>query len=583
MVESVLQAGDIRHQFGSIGSAQRFDSQRSAQVPHEDEWDLIDGNAMLKTNIHQTWNFDLHWEVIDFLNDQLDDPDKLRSYFVVTGTEDRAWASTCLDYLRKLWPDSGENFLESFIALLKNIRSLGKHQIYRLKVSPNLNFRVHMSSSNRTLRFCGYATGHDTVTLMRQLAWIVSVCRVPQDGRLLLSRACIQPNGSERQFSIKVEPLKLAPKTGGSCWHEMFVGYVLAYGFPIPARDFGLGVEMPFYIMTILGLVCYPINYGAGLVLKGDNTALIPSKESSGSNAIQWHFVRSPSADSALSWDSISRRCGPEGVFCETNWKRLADKRAFVGYFPKAEVHLGTDDSGFAHIKPSGAPIDDKRRFNFVNEITGSFGTSGLGIFGGGVSGKAVFHRLSEQRIKAAHGMFWNKLCNAKTQPLLLFDTSTKRGWLVPELSGVLHIALTWASTAEDPAVLAAFDRAQISTDGGAAAYSAIQKASTNSLPGVEDDADFDKEMKVRDIVKRVLESLGQIKEQQQQVAHCSGTLTDGLTGYEYVDIAHFQDTLAAKRVKLDGSCTGDWLKVVKKWPEIAVLLCANLGEPYLD
>ncbi|KAF9641243.1 hypothetical protein BFW01_g603 [Lasiodiplodia theobromae] len=344
----------------------------------------------------------------------------------------------------------------------------------------------------------------------------------------------------------------------------MFVGYVLAYGFPIPARDFGLGVEMPFDIMTILGLACYPINYGAGLVLKGDNTALIPSKESSGSNAIQWHFVRSSNADSALSWDSISRRCGPEDVFCETNWKRLADKRAFVGYFPKAEVHLGTDDSGFAHIKPSGAPIDDKRRFNFVNEITGSFGTSGLGIFGGGVSGKAVFHRLSEQRIKAAHGMFWNKLCNAKTQPLLLFDTSTKRGWLVPELSGVLHIALTWASTAEDPAVLTAFDRAQISTDGGAAAYSAIQKASTNSLPGVEDDADFDKEMKVRDIVKRVLESLGQIKEQQQQVAHCSGTLTDGLTGYEYVDIAHFQDTLAAKRVKLDGSCTGDWLKVVK-------------------
>lgn len=106
----------------------RFGSQRGAQVPYEEEWNLIDGNSRLKTKIHQTWNFDLHWEVIDFLNDQLDDPEKLRSYFVVTGTEDRAWASTCLEYLQKLWPDSGEDFLESFIVFLKDIRSLGKHR-----------------------------------------------------------------------------------------------------------------------------------------------------------------------------------------------------------------------------------------------------------------------------------------------------------------------------------------------------------------------------------------------------------------------------------------------------------------------
>lgn len=360
----------------------------------------------------------------------------------------------------------------------------------------------------------------------------------------------------------------------------MFAGYILAHEFPIPSRDFGLGVEIPFDIMTILGLICYPINYGAGLVLKGDNTALIPSKESNDPNSIQWHFVCDGSMKSTLSWDTIARRCNPEDVFSARDWKTLAGKRAFVGYFPKAELHLGTDDSGFENVKSSGAPIDHKKRFNFVQELTGSFGTSGLGILGGGLSGKVVFHRLSESRIRGAHGMFQNKLQNAKHQPLLLFDTSTRRGWLVPELSCVLHLSLSWASHEDDPGVLAAFHRAEISTDGGSAAYLAIQTAGTNILPGVEDEENFEKEIEVRGIVKRFLERLGQIKEQQQQLAHCTGTITDGLTGYEYVDIAQFQEHLAAKRVQLDGSSTGDWLKVMQKWPEIPVLLCSNLGDP---
>lgn len=415
---------------------------------------------------------------------------------------------------------------------------------------------------------------------MRQLAWIASICRIPQENCLLLSGAHIQCNGPQRKFVIKAEPLQLAPNTNGSCWHNMFVGYVLAHGFPIPARDFGLGVEMTFDTMTILGLVCYPINYGAGIVLKGDRTALIPSKGSNDSNSIQWHFVTNASVESTLSWDAIARCCSPEDVFSASDWKILARKRAFVGYFPKAELHLGTVGSGFENVRPSGALIDHKKRFNFVQELTGSFGTSGLGIFGGGLSGKVVFHRLSEKRIRGAHGMFGNKLQNAKRQPLLLFDTTTRRGWLVPELSCVLHLSLSWASYEDDPEVLAAFHKAEISTDGGSAAYLAIQTAGTHTLPGVEDEGNFEKEIEVRGIVKRFLERLGQIKEQQQQLAHCTGTTTDGLTGYEYVDVAQFQEHLAAKRVELDSSSTGDWLKIMQKWPEIPVLLCSNLGDP---
>lgn len=176
--------------------------------------------------------------------------------------------------------------------------------------------------------------------------------------------------------------------------------------------------------------------------------------------------------------------------------------------------------------------------------------------------------------------MFWDKLRNAKRQPLLLYDVAAKRGWLVPELSAILHLALTWAYHQDQPGVAEAFTPADVSSDGGSASYMAIQAAKQNALPGIEDEEDFAKELTVKDIVKRLLERISQIKEQQQEFSHCSSVASDGLTGYEYCDIALFEEHLIAKRAPVDASKTGGWLKLVEKWPDMAVILCSNAGEP---
>lgn len=141
--------------------------------------------------------------------------------------------------------------------------------------------------------------------------------------------------------------------------------------------------------------------------------------------------------------------------------------------------------------------------------------------------------------------------------------------------------ALTWASYQEHPGVVQAFQNGAASAD-GYAAHRIKQSVMYNSLPGIQDEQDFDKEMKVRDIIKKVFERISQITEQQQQLSHCPSTLFDhsGLTGYEFLDIALFEENLIAKRTSEDPGLTGDWLKLVEKWPDMAVILCANLGEP---
>lgn len=104
-------------------SQQQFDE----DLPNKNTWDLIDAGVQLQSDLHQTSNFDLGWDVLDFVKDQLDDPRKLRSLFIVAGTEDRAWASNCLEYARTMWSDSGEQFLEGFIALIHEIITLETH------------------------------------------------------------------------------------------------------------------------------------------------------------------------------------------------------------------------------------------------------------------------------------------------------------------------------------------------------------------------------------------------------------------------------------------------------------------------
>lgn len=98
---------------GSLGSRYHVNPSRLNRIANE---------LSLAPCIHQRATFTIKWELLEFLDDQLDSPDALSTLFVVTGTESHAYASTCAEYLNRNWPGTGNTLLGFLISFLRDLR-----------------------------------------------------------------------------------------------------------------------------------------------------------------------------------------------------------------------------------------------------------------------------------------------------------------------------------------------------------------------------------------------------------------------------------------------------------------------------
>ncbi|KAF4541484.1 Pfs domain protein [Lasiodiplodia theobromae] len=399
----------------------------------------------------------------------------------------------------------------------------------------------------------------DVSEIAQIFKWLSAVCRKPVPDKLLCSRVLDVTSPTIRRTEFHTEPLEPPLGTGGSgrCWNNMFKGYVLAEGFPIPERGSQRGAELPFDVMTLLGLALYPINFGQGIILKGENTALIPSVYADDENCVQWHYLEGDGAGGPLTWDRIKQHCG--NIYPSKDFKLLQSKRTFVGYFPSVKVHLGTRDSGFDKVDFSGAEYDDKTAFVLGNELVGQVGTSVMNFFTAQVSAKLMVHQTAHQRLLGVHDNIMDKIRNSKDFPILLFDFKTKQGWLVSELSAILHMALAWASYQHQSADV----------------------LSNLLLPEhIKLGDNNDRQVSIRQAFVPFFLRIGQIKDQQLQRYACGIKESKDLVGYEFKEIASFEEHLHLRRSKVDVDKSGGWLRLVSSKPEMAVILCSNLEAP---
>ncbi|OMP83918.1 hypothetical protein BK809_0001301 [Diplodia seriata] len=528
-------------------------------------------------------------EIFGFVAEELREAEDLLEVIVVTGTEDRAFVAPCVSYAETMWPELGRRVLLFLVACLKSFKKSQRPDCLlrdvkfgrSLLVSAFL-FTDPTDAYQPALEFKVRGHNKEFLDFIEILRWLSAVCRIPEPGELLCSQAV---RVDLLPAYLEIIPKKLKPLSStsecGRCWHDMFKGYVLAEGFRVPDRGSQRGAELPFDVMTLLGLALYPVNFGQGLVLKGENTALIPSIYDEDDDCVQWHYVEGIEANVPLSWDRIKEHCG--NIYPTKDFKVLQSKRTFVGYFPSAKVHLGTRDSGFDKVDFSGAEFDDKTEFVLGNELVGQVGTSVMNFFTAQISGKLMVHRTAHQRLRGIHDSILDKLRNSKDLPILLFDAKTKQGWLVPELSAVLHMALAWASYQHEPdQVLSNMPFADARSDGGEAAYDAILGSASALLPEyiqVAGDADG-RRVSVLQALAPFFARIGQIKDQQLQRHACGLKETKDLVGYEFKEIASFEEHLQLRRSKIDVDRSGGWLRLVSCKPEMAVILCSHLKAP---
>ncbi|KAI9793060.1 MAG: hypothetical protein M1816_000958 [Peltula sp. TS41687] len=486
----------------------------------------------LDSSERQTAIFHVRWSLPEYCEKELESHEQLASVLTVTGTAGLAYATTCKEYLNRFWPQSElPLFLEMPLlleAIVSNRNLHGRKRKKRFNLWRTSSRFLHWSTEDGreyepedevTMHVLG--SREYLIEVAQQLAWFSAVCRVPNHGKLTYSDVVFETVKSRefRLYTIGLQPIR---EEEYSCWHPMFVGSVIARGFPIPERRKEIGIELPFEVMISLGQILYPVEYEDGVILKGYSTILVPTNQ--GPDSVQWHFIRTNDRRKRIPMDSIIQYCPTH--FETVDFTFLAGARTFVGYCRKAEIHLGTQGSGYEKIERSTARPEGTR-MELSREISASLGSSGMGYFGGSITPKIIIAKglLGTTRSDAAY--LEDRLLNSKEQSIILYDVEKKRGWLVPELSVVLHIAHAWATRQHDSQeLLNKIPHAEISGDGGEAAYAAIMRNNTLQLRSISANGE---PLAFMDLMKNILNADGRFVLQRSWRANSTRTNRTGL------------------------------------------------------
>ncbi|KAL9043024.1 MAG: hypothetical protein Q9214_003617, partial [Letrouitia sp. 1 TL-2023] len=289
------------------------------------------------------------------------------------------------------------------------------------------------------------------VEVAQIVAWIGAACQASRrshDQKIQyihtdFSKTNLAQSSEGPLFRLKytVAPL---PDNEQCCWHSLFTNATITKGYPIPERDPNVqGLEIPIEIMAALGGVRHAMDFDGGLVLKGFSTLFIPVERYG--NCVQWHLICCKEGDHISYQELRMRTC--TRLMLDTagdldhpgclDHASLWQTRAFLGWWKATETHLGTANANYEAIRWSMA-TDVDRCTRFSGGTLG-FSSTGLGTLNfnlGAKDGRLHFGLQST---------YHSIIQRAEKTPVLLCEPNEgeRRGWLVPALDVIVHIAQT--------------------------------------------------------------------------------------------------------------------------------------------
>jgi hypothetical protein len=292
------------------------------------------------------------------------------------------------------------------------------------------------------------------------ILWICATIRNPTYDGLALSGASItglsQCEVGPLCMKIELLPLEVVAEER-SCWHNLFTRAIVTPGFPIPRRKRGRGLEISFASMARLAACHNLVEYGGGLVAAGLVSVLLPvAMLVEDDYAIQWHFAERIDAAGGKEHSRPDSSTGTLGVL-ETmsrhvirQWYKtqapedLTNRRAFVGWCAKSEVHLGTASAPFQILGLSSLPQASLERPHILSYSLSQHYTSNP--LGQPISQLCVPPAGIARTIAAASNELLSRLTSLKAGPVVLYDAECRRGWLIPNTSLVLHMIHTYVT-----------------------------------------------------------------------------------------------------------------------------------------
>lgn len=439
----------------------------------------------------------------------------------------------------------------------------------------------------------------DVANIALQFAWIISAFRSPYEHNegghvLALSRATARYYGLQdgcHLFKLQPEDLRPIEKDGiASCWNPIFRTLVVAWGFPIPPRpDLCVGIELPIGLMVSLAQLDYSLPFLDSFILKGHTSAAVPIDccENEEQNCIQWHLVGDDGSE--LSMGSVLKGV-PQRVFSFSieDLQRLRDEEAavpcpktasgsklgllfqkavedvisqnhrhFLGLYENARIELGTQQPEIEDIE-SAAPDLRAPPTRVAWNRTVSTGASGSvpGIGGISISTAFQFSEATQGAIDMVN-LLEPKVAKACASVGVLYNTSRKTAWMVPEVSIILHLMKVQLGHPDFRNVSLTFPSVELMT---------AERRKSTVLGFLRDNGvarvlfeNFEKVF--RQMKQEIIKSRGGLP-----LNFHSFTRSSSLSGVNFKDVA-FGPNWELFQVKVDGIHSGEWPSMIKKNP----------------
>jgi hypothetical protein len=303
------------------------------------------------------------------------------------------------------------------------------------------------------------ACGHHLAKFISVLDWLCRAirapCQDPSSDGFYLSLSSHQTSLSNRNsrptvgqglssFDLSLSSTLLSeplPELQHNCWQKLFLScFVLDDEDTEQVEAIGEGLELSFNLMASLAAVEYPIVIYGGVVLAGYHTVLIPIRLEP--TYVQFHLeIRE---DGQLNPFELNYSQRVQVL----DWVQFKSMRCFVGWCESAHIKLGTSSLPIT-VTYSEARVKEKS-LQLSGVSTGFQFVSAIPIQAG-VNGQANFSFLSH-RLRFQPTLDYTKmLYDTAKDVVLISDVHSRRSWLVPKLSLMLHMAHVWVAGNNTP------------------------------------------------------------------------------------------------------------------------------------
>jgi hypothetical protein len=243
-----------------------------------------------------------------------------------------------------------------------------------------------------------------------------------------------------------LEPLAPLKSAGNGCWLPLFRRCVISAR---RARErpsgFGRGLEASFERLIELAAVEIRVPVDGGCVFLGYQTILVPygfKSFPSGDNYLQFHLEYSKKGGQINPFHPKTQRSNP--ILRSNEYEISANTRCFLGWCPCGQINLGTKALS---NKPIYSCTEAKARTLHLKGLSVGAQAGPGGMFQGGLSCQVTGEYVSNLLRFRPHISYPKMLNNTSKEVAVIIDDATRRSWMVPKLSLLLHMAHCWVGS----------------------------------------------------------------------------------------------------------------------------------------